>query len=139
MPPWSLSVAEPSSGRSGGRRWRAGWVEPAGEAFLPGQICVMVLLGAPAEGADGLGADPERWRGEVGQRDLFQLDDLHRAGVGARRDRTLACLVARLIEDRPPSGFPDVEDPVHLAADRGNGSSHGVGRIEVVGPDDLAD
>jgi hypothetical protein len=32
-----------------------------------------------------------------------------------------------------------VEDPVHLAADRGNGRSHGVGRIEVLGPDDLAD
>src|SRR5690348_15836710 len=117
MPPWSLSVTGPSARSVRGPSLRAdgvGLTGPVGQACLPGQVGVELLLRAAAKGADGLGPDPERRRGEVGERDLFQLDDLYRAGVRARRDRALARLVARLVEDSPPPSFPDVEDPVHL-------------------------
>ncbi|HTQ91369.1 MAG TPA: hypothetical protein VMK84_17930, partial [Streptosporangiaceae bacterium] len=92
-----------------------------------------------AQGARGLDPDPDRGRGEVGERDLLHLDDPHRLRVGAGRDGPLAGLVARLVEDGLPAVGAEVEDPVHLAADRRDGGADGVGRVEVLRPDDLAD
>src|SRR5262249_24412462 len=114
MPPWSLSVTGPLARPVGGPPL-GGWVGRGGRGrrAAGGQVGAGGRGGGAVEGAGGLGADRERWRGEVGQRYLSQLDDLHSAGLGARRDRALACLVARLVEDRPPPSFPDVEDPVH--------------------------
>lgn len=92
-----------------------------------------------AEGACGLDPHPDRRGGQVGQGDLFYLDDLHRIGVGACRDRALAGVFLRFVEDRLPAARADVEYPVHLAAHRGDGGADGVGRVEVLGPDDVAD
>ena len=92
-----------------------------------------------AEGARGLDPDPDRRGVQVGQGDLFYLDDLYRVPVGARRDRALAGVLLRFVEYRLPTARADVEYPVHLSAHRGDGSADGVGRIEVLGPDDLAD
>ena len=98
----------------------------------------MVLRHA-AQGARGLDPHPDRGGGEVGQRDLFHLDNLHRLGVRSRRDRALASFVPRFVEDSLSAVRAVVEYPVHLAADRGDGGADGVGRVEVLGPDDLAD
>src|ERR1700749_3827085 len=92
-----------------------------------------------AEGARGLDPDPDRRGREVGQRDLFYLDDLHRVRVGAGRDRALAGVFLRFVEYRLSAARADVENPVHLAAHRGDGGAYGVGRVEMIGPDDLAD
>ena len=92
-----------------------------------------------AEGARGLYPDPDRRGVQVGQGDLFYLDDLYRVPVGARRDRALAGVFLRFVEYRLPAARADVEYPVHLAAHRGDGGAYGVGRVEMLGPDDLAD
>jgi hypothetical protein len=98
-----------------------------------------VVVRHAAEGARGLDPDSDRWGVQVGQGDLFYLDDLYRVPVGARRDRALAGVLLRFVEYRLPTARADVEYPVHLSAHRGDGSADGVGRIEVLGPDDLAD
>jgi hypothetical protein len=98
-----------------------------------------VVFWHAAQGACRLDPDPDRRGGEVGQRDLFYLDDLHCFRVRARRDRALASLVPRLIEHGLPAAGSGVEYPVHLAADRRDGGADGVGRVEVLWPDDLAD
>jgi hypothetical protein len=98
-----------------------------------------VVVRHAAEGACGLDPDPDGRGGQVGQWDLFYLDDLHRGRVGAGRHRALAGIVLRFVEDRLPAARADVEYPVHLAAHRGDGGTDGVGRVEVLGPDDLAD
>ena len=92
-----------------------------------------------AEGARGLDPDPDRRGVQVGQGNLFYLDDLYRVPVGAGRDGALAGVFLRFVEDRLPAARADVEYPVHLAAHRGDGGTDGVGRIEVLGPDNLAD
>jgi hypothetical protein len=98
-----------------------------------------VVVRHAAEGARGLDPDPDRRGVQVGQGDLFYLDDLYRVPVGARRDRALAGVFLRFVEYRLPAARADVEYPVHLAAHRGDGGAYGVGRVEVLGPDDLAD
>jgi len=97
------------------------------------------MLGPAAQGARGLDPDADRWGGEIGQRDLFHLDDLHRSWIRACCDRALTSFIPRLVQDSLPAVRANVEYPVHLAADRRDGGADGVGRVEVLGPDDLAD
>jgi hypothetical protein len=98
-----------------------------------------MVSGHAAQGTCRLDPDPDGGRGEIGQRYLFHLDDLHRVRVRARRDGALAGLVPGLVQDGLPAVGAEVEDPVHLAADRRDGGADGVGRVEVLRPDDLAD
>jgi len=98
-----------------------------------------MVLGHAAQGARGLDPDADRGGGEIGQRDLFYLDDLHRSWIRARCDRALASLIPRLVQDSLPAVRANVEYPVHLAADRRDGGADGVGHVEVLRPDDLAD
>ena len=134
------------------RDCRAGRSRPSAMPLHGEPPCAICAIGSPAveraglaglvqaaERARGLGPDPDRRRGEVGQRDFLDLDDLDRAGVGARGDRVLPGLAAGLVERGLPAAGAHVEDPVDLAADRRDRGADGVGRVEVVGPDDLAD
>ena len=70
-----------------------------------------------AQGACRLDPDPDRGRGEVGERDLVHLDDLYRPRVGTGGDGPFAGLVPCLVEDGLPAVGAEVEDPVHLPAD----------------------
>ena len=67
------------------------------------------------------------------------LDDLHRVGVRTGGDRVLPRLVLGLLQDGLPAAGAQVEDPVHVAADRGDGGADRVSCVEVVRADDLAD
>jgi hypothetical protein len=98
-----------------------------------------MIIRHAAQGACRLDPDPDGGRGEVGQRYLFHLDYLHRVRVRARRDGAFAGFVPRLVQDGLPAVGAQVEDPVHLAADRRDGGADGIGRVEVLRPDDLAD
>ena len=94
--------------RHGGRD---GYDEPSGWGFMDASdvlcqlsrfwVSLKMVSGHAAQRARRLDPDPDGGRGEVGQRYLFHLDDLHRVRVRARRDGPLAGLVPRLVQDRP--------------------------------------
>src|ERR1022692_4542139 len=133
-------------------RLGASWIKPPwclrllarrpglpGRAGLPAEMGLKLLFLQAAECPGSLDAYPDRGRGEIRQRDFLDLDDLHRGRVPAGGDSVLPGLVARLVEHCLPAARTEMENPVHAAADRGDGGADGIGRVEMIRPDDLAD
>src|SRR5215472_17811771 len=94
-----------------------GLVDGAG---LTGQPRLKMLLGHAAEGAGSLDSDPHCRAGEIGKRDLFDLDDPHVVRVSSGRNRVFPRLVAGFRQRGGPPLGAEMEDPVHVAADRGD-------------------
>ena len=94
QPAQAARPARPRSGRRDSGSWAcdgASWDLASELATAPAsQAGLEVMVRHAAEGAGRLDPDPGRRGGEVGQRDLFDLDDLHRPRVRAGRDRALA-------------------------------------------------
>src|SRR5216683_5729560 len=69
---------------------------------LAGQPRLEMLLGHATKRTGGLSPDSHRRIGEVGQRDLLELDDPHVVRIGAGRYRVFSRLVAGLRQDSCP-------------------------------------